>query len=139
MIPLLPPKVVKSETEPDWRSFRSKVARARSVACFTRRRFKLIQLRIMLAGEPAFLRFAVEVGARTIVERCVQVNPDLNIGIALVWGSLWRFGEAEANQKLVEHGKVGVRSGLFMPIRSPGSSRSGTRSSVASGADRVIF
>jgi hypothetical protein len=54
-----------------------------SVTCFSISRFELIQLRIALAGEPAFRCLAVKVGTGAVVKGGVQIDPHLSVGIAL--------------------------------------------------------
>src|SRR5580700_7628208 len=95
--------------------------------------FKLVQLRVPLAGELALRGFAVEIRTRAVVQSSVQVDPNLRVGIAFVAGSFGSFRQSETDQNLVERGKVRIGSGLFPPIRAPGN-----RSSAARGTDGVI-
>ena len=58
-------------------------------------RLELVELGAALAGESALGRLAVKIGSGAVVERSVQIDPDLGVGIAVVLGcgrSLRRFG-----------------------------------------------
>ncbi len=65
-------------------------------------RFELVQLRISLAGEPAFRSLAIKIGTRAVVQSSVQVDPHLGFGIASVYRSLRSLSQAESDKELVE-------------------------------------
>src|SRR5450755_2017826 len=59
---------------------------------------ELVELRAALGGDSAFGSLAVEVGSGAVVERGVQIDPDLGIGIAVILGRGRRFGQAQADE-----------------------------------------
>ena len=113
MIALLPTEVVKLSTEKVTHLGKSLFAN------FSRSRLELIQLRIALARELSLRSLAVQFGIRAVVKSCMHIDPYLRVRIPLI---LWRFGsfgQAEANEELVERGKIGIgRTWL-----SPGGAR----------------
>ena len=70
--------------------------------------------RAALAGESAFGRFAVEVGARAVVERGVQIDPDLSVGIAVIFGRGRGFGQAQADEHPVKYRQIRIGCGIAM-------------------------
>ena len=83
MIALPANKVVNSIAENGDRK-----APEESITCLSGCGFELVELGIVLTGELAFWRLAIEIGARAIVKGCVQVYPYLGIGISSVFWSL---------------------------------------------------
>jgi hypothetical protein len=116
MIGLRPPKVVKSS------AVEIRNAASHSIAGFSIGRLELIELCVALRLILTLRCFPVEVGAGAIVKRSVEIDPNLDIGIAFVFRSVRCFGEAELDQYAVEEGKIGVISAM---IRRSGSWISG--------------
>ena len=48
-------------------------------------RLELVQLGVSLGGEFSLLGFAVEIGSRAIVQGGMEIDPNLGIGIALIF------------------------------------------------------
>src|SRR5208282_6719120 len=59
---------------------------------------ELIDLRVAFRCELASISLAVEVGAWTVVERGVDINPDHGIGVACVHRSCGGFRQVECHQ-----------------------------------------
>jgi len=101
MIALPKKKVVKSGSRGVWLDHAQ--APAKSFTGLAIRGFELVHLRIVLAGESAFWCFAIEVGTWAVVERGVQIDPNLGVGIAFVFRRLGRFGQSQTDEESVEH------------------------------------
>src|ERR1700730_12185264 len=61
---------------------------------------ELVQLRFALAGQFALGSLAIQIGSRAVVKSGLQIDPDLNIGIAFVFRRLvGGVGQAETDQQ----------------------------------------
>ena len=127
MIALPANKVVNSVTEnedrrePRW-----------SITCLSRSGFELVELGIVLTGELAFRGLAIEFGSRAIVESRVCIDPDLCVGIPLIFWSFRSLGQSKIDQEFVEHGEICI-------CRHPSPGRApGGCGSTAGRAHRVV-
>lgn len=71
--------------------------------------FELVHLGVSLRRKLALGRFPVQIGARAVVERRVEINPNLNVRIAFVFRHRGRFGQAHADQHSIKHRQISVR------------------------------
>src|SRR5580658_6345721 len=81
--------------------------------------FELILLRIPLGGQLALRRLLVKIGTGAVIERSLQVDPNLDIGIALVLRSIWRLRQPKTSQELVERREICVGGRLLAPVPPP--------------------
>ena len=56
------------------------------IASLARRRLKLVLLRIPLSSQLAAFRLAIQIGARTIIERGMEIHPNLSLGVTNIIG-----------------------------------------------------
>src|ERR1700733_3586683 len=70
-------------------------------------RLELVQLSIALTRVSAFRSLAIKIRPRAIIQRRVQIDPDLGVGIALILRRFRRICQAHADEHLVEQRQLG--------------------------------
>src|ERR1700739_2489017 len=83
MIALLRQKVVNQAYRWVWRMGANS---AKSVRCLTISRLELVELGVAMRGNSALRGLAIEVRARAVVKRSMEINPDLCVRITFVFG-----------------------------------------------------
>jgi hypothetical protein len=78
-----------------------------SFASFTISRLKLVELGVPLGGELSFGSVTVEVSVRAVVQACLKIDPDLDVGISKIHRRRRRFSEADGDQELLIQAEFG--------------------------------
>src|SRR5450755_2277097 len=76
--------------------------RLHSVTGASRCRLELVLLSILLGRQLSAGRLAIQIGSGTIVERGVDVDPDLGFWISLISRGCWSFRHSKINQHAIE-------------------------------------